>query len=556
MFKDRPDKVVGIARVLLGVASARIAWLNSRHPDGATALEQSVAAAYLVYALLTAAAVWRTQLPDSHGTALRHALDLTVLATLVALSGGTESPYFMFVPFILINGMLCWRWQGAVWTSAALGALLCLLLLLDRETAIDPDYNHTIDVSRTFLVVVSAGLMLWLGLHEDNIQGALRRLTWRPAPMPTGRDWPGAEALDYAAHVTQASRLIMLWNDPVEPLTHVARWEHGASTVSRVERERYAPWTAASLAGAEFVAQMDVAGVLALDGAGVLKRRVVDGPAVNPRLAADSGASAILSVPIPAKALEARLFLLDPSGNGAEQVAVAEVVAGRIGQLFEQALLTRRMLDEAELAQRSRVGRDLHDGVLQTLAGTSLQLEALVAVARQDPELLEERIRALQTMLSREQRALRELIDALELGDDDPGEVSVAPCLHRLAARSVAQWRADVRVVVTPEELRLPARLVGELGALASEAIANAVKHGKARRIDLSVRCRGGEVALAVADDGCGFRRSGGPAGSPDADLTPKSLRARTQRCGGLIAVHDRPGGAIIDVRLPLAGAS
>ena len=101
-----------------------------------------------------------------------------------------------------------------------------------------------------------------------------------------------------------------------------------------------------------------------------LDRRFLDGRAV--------------SVPFHVGDLEARLFLLDPPALTLDDVAIAEIIADRLKALFAQAILVRKLSDAAAVEERIKIGRDLHDGVLQSLAGTALQLQAL----RSQPEHL------------------------------------------------------------------------------------------------------------------------------------------------------------------------
>lgn len=66
------------------------------------------------------------------GALLRQVFDMIVVALLMALTGGPESPYFMFFPFVLISGVLFWRWRGALLTSLAAFGILVVLVRRER----------------------------------------------------------------------------------------------------------------------------------------------------------------------------------------------------------------------------------------------------------------------------------------------------------------------------------------------------------------------------------------------------------------------------------------
>ena len=54
-------------------------------------------------------------------------------------------------------------------------------------------------------------------------------------------------ALEYAAHVMQVPRVLLIWTDAEEPWTYLARWADGASRVSAIAAQHLSPWTAEAL---------------------------------------------------------------------------------------------------------------------------------------------------------------------------------------------------------------------------------------------------------------------------------------------------------------------
>jgi signal transduction histidine kinase len=194
-------------------------------------------------------------------------------------------------------------------------------------------------------------------------------------------------------------------------------------------------------------------------------------------------------------------------------LAMSGWVAGTVtARLRSDAVLIARAEAREELA------RDLHDGVLQTLA--------VVQRRSDDVELVE---------LARAQEAdLRRLISS----PVRPGVVSVA---GELRSR-VPVWRStfgvDVDVVVIDDGAASPASSVA-LVAAASEAVVNAAKHSGAERVTVSVdRGELGGTVVVVHDEGRGFdpqRVSGGVG-------LARSIRDRVAEAGGTVAVRSAPG--------------
>jgi len=83
------------------------------------------------------------------------------------------------------------------------------------------------------------------------------------------------------------------------------------------------------------------------------------------------------------------------------------------------------------------------------------------------------------------------------------------------------------------------------------EAVANAVRHGGAKRIDVELSVDNDQLRLHVKDNGSGFAKSNG-----EDVAEPWSLKERVERAHGSIQLVSEPGSTNILIRLPLAGAA
>ena len=126
--------------------------------------------------------------------------------------------------------------------------------------------------------------------------------------------------------------------------------------------------------------------------------------------------------------------------------------------------------------------------------------------------------------------------------------------LERLAGRLTEGHALACTVVVDGATPPLPDETKGALFRIAQEAIHNAVKHARARRIEVSLRYHAGVAALTVADDGCGFDQAGA-AGAADGHFGLVGMRERAARVGALRLTSHPGRGTTVEVTVPLAGA-
>ena len=100
-------------------------------------------------------------------------------------------------------------------------------------------------------------------------------------------------------------------------------------------------------------------------------------------------------------------------------------------------------------------------------------------------------------------------------------------------------------------ESSIPIRLQLDLQKMLREAVANAVRHGGADRVDVGLAVKRDQLQLSVVDNGSGFDAA------PGKKLTePWSLKERVERAHGSLRLMTRPGSTNIVISLPLAGAA
>ena len=227
------------------------------------------------------------------------------------------------------------------------------------------------------------------------------------------------------------------------------------------------------------------------------------------------------------------------AASAATAVATAQSVADE----------RRRQRLQAAEAERSRWARELHDETLEGLSSVRLML----ATAEQggDHAKMAQAIRQALERLDTETSNLRSLITDLRPAALD--ELGLEPAVHALVDRARRRGLdIDVTVDLAYEQGREPDRQTAELETaqyrILQEALTNAVKHGDAGHVAVSILEGPESVTLTIKDDGRGF--------DPDEHMFALGLlgmRERAELLGGRILIQSAPGaGTTITAVLPV----
>jgi signal transduction histidine kinase/ligand-binding sensor domain-containing protein len=204
-------------------------------------------------------------------------------------------------------------------------------------------------------------------------------------------------------------------------------------------------------------------------------------------------------------------------------------------------------------AERARLSREIHDTLLQSLAAIGVELEAIASQIDAAQTAPREALRRLRRQTSHAVREARESIAELRSNALEPR--SLCDLLRELAEGTTAVKHVQTDFVLTGRPVRCTAEVETQLLRIAQEAVANAVRHGRADRIEVALEFQANAVSLRVTDDGCGFspgdRRSAAQAGE---QLGLLSMRERGERIRARVAITSSPGyGTTIETTAPLA---
>ena len=200
---------------------------------------------------------------------------------------------------------------------------------------------------------------------------------------------------------------------------------------------------------------------------------------------------------------------------------------------------------QAQEQERTRVARDLHDEVNQSLTGLLLRLEAAREAAPPELEAALSETKALANQAMRELLSLARQLRPTAL--DDLG-------LQAALENYIDEWarRTGIAAELHASGLldrRLASEVETALYRIAQEALNNIAKHARARRVEVVLERRADYVSLIVEDDGVGFEPTAAAAGAPGFGLV--GMHERATLVGASLNVESAPGqGTTILVRM------
>lgn len=212
-----------------------------------------------------------------------------------------------------------------------------------------------------------------------------------------------------------------------------------------------------------------------------------------------------------------------------------------------EAVERQRLLAE----DRERIGRELHDGIIQSIYATGLALEDTYHLVQENPPRAQERIQGVMAGLDRIIGDIRDYIFELHKTERSRELENELQALIRDIQRDTlleAEFRVEGRRCCV-----LSADAASQMTQVAREALSNVVQHARARHVVLGLHYKGDHLQLTVADDGVGLKEfPQNMNGRNGRGMT--NLRERTRLMGGSCEFVCPPeGGLTVIASVPCA---
>ena len=237
-------------------------------------------------------------------------------------------------------------------------------------------------------------------------------------------------------------------------------------------------------------------------------------------------------------------------------IAVAVI---RSLELFEQE--TDRALAEARrrellLRERERIGRDLHDGIIQSIYAAGLHLERAASEADATPGPTRDRIATVMGELNRITNDIRSTIFDLRSGELESrdAEAIVLAVADELQAHTLVELDIGSEGLFRP---RLRPEQAEQLRHIVTEAFSNVLRHARATTVRVRMTCTQRRFTLEISDDGTGFDSSAGATrGRRGHAQGLENIRRRAELLDADLEIETGPErGTRLSLTMPVATA-
>jgi signal transduction histidine kinase len=550
----RSARVVALGRAAMAVFLVASFLLSPTADHGAKHIVGLLMAGNLVWSLLLLGASRSQVFAYQMGrvAALLPAIDLAIYTAVLYLTGDAESPFFSPFVMLILAATIQWGSRGAV----VMGLMTLAVFAPAGWTVFFRDHAEQpmqVFVLRTGYVGVLSVMLVAFGRHVERVVEELARLSDPLAEESPDAGPPIRECLRHALWVFGAEHGMFLWEEADEPYASLAVLNGG-----RFDTRRLPP------AGEDWVMPQAAESVFLfhpLSGSTVIRRgrSIVSGPAapIAPALMAEAAFERALVIPASSRGLSGWVFVLDHDEPANEDLAVGAMVSAQVSVALERWESHRARRDAVAAEDRVRLARDLHDGVLQFLAGAGLQLDGLAKLDLPPDGM--HRLAILRQAVADEQRELRGFISTLRPTRAKAAlpQRPLAEELTQLAERLSRYWTIEVAAAVAPVDLRVSDRVGYDLSRIVREAVANAVRHGGARSVRVTAIADGDRLAIRIDDNGRGFAFEGEVAAEQldRSGEAPRSLHERVRALDGRLELRSSPRGASVMIDVPLRAA-
>lgn len=539
----RAELLIAASRCILASFSLLAIWLDPSEPARYAALAYSMMVGYVVYSLAVIVTVWHIPSPIKHFGLITHGLDLMIFTVFMFFTEGATSPFFVYFVFSVVCAAIRWQWRGSAYTTMIALAAFLGLGFYSEHIIHDPSFELNKFIIRSVYLIVIAMLLSYAGDYLQKMLDDISLLAEWSHDLPHDAPLLVSLLLDRASAVLRAPRALMVWEESEEPWLNVAYWSRNEFKLTRERPDIFGEIVSKNLADKDF---------LCLDGN--LSKSVVlyesgdcfgcdeEGEVLDAALQAQYVIGAALSFKLQEKHFQGRLFVLDKRKMTCDDLVLGKIVAYRITMILNQHYLFEQLHRMAIAEERIRLARDLHDGLLQSLASIGIKAHTADRLMDRDPVMAHEELIQIQKLLSYEQRDLRCLIQELKpeqaiLRNPD---ASLYVRLSELIDLIKNHWRIQVQFKMRSAEDRfISTTIKQDIYFILREALVNAAKHADASTVSVEMGVENHHVTMVVADNGHGFPYFGHYDHETlcSLHLGPVTIRERVAGLGGTLTL-------------------
>jgi signal transduction histidine kinase len=539
--------MIATGRVLLALVSLAIVYID----PASWIVQQKIyllLTAYTVFAVGVAVAIWfRPAVWDRTGV-VTHVVDIASVSALLFLTGGASSPFFAWFIFALFAAALRFGSRGTLWSAVAVFSIFVALGAASFVLRLIPVPELNQFAMRGVYLAVVAGLLFYLVRYQETLQQDLSALSYWPRPAEGDPDRDLGMIVERAAEILLVPRAVLLIQGRSGEPEREAVWDRGRLTVSTAPLEG-GPTLSGSFFSRDVQAEHPL--VLALHRRSI--RRIRTDP-IPQDLIERYRIGPVLAIRLDGASFTGWLLCLDRADFTVEDLYLGEALRHHVISGIDDSRMRSRLEMAAVAGERMRLAQELHDGLLQALAGVVHYLEVVHRTLETEPETARKKVTEIQGLLMEEQRNLRMFIQELT-PPAFRAERGLTNQLYELSERVQRQWglQVDLRVHAVDDD-SVSHSLRAEIYNLTCEALFNVAKHALATAVRVRIDKEDDLVRIVVSDDGEGFPFHGkyGLEDLDESNRGPLSIKRRIHSLRGELEIDSTEGGSTVAMRIPV----
>ena len=558
------ERALAVTRTLLAIAAVFVAYVLP--PTSRSEWAQELLVLYAVYAvILLIGIVGSSRLPRRMPLVVQ-ALDVGYVAALAMVPIGDTVPFFSFLLFPLFTAGARWGFNEVMVTTAIVEAIIAVDGLFDRALL-----STSFLAPRAVAIAAAGAAVGYLAEQQRRLRfedRAIAVILGRARMSGTLGDTVNL-VLASVRNVFKAKQVILVFVERPVGTPHVLLWSATAAPADQLEaRPTQLPpnrhgdylfeapgdaWHAWRRPGDDRNFRVE-----ALDALGRrLERATLTIPA---SFLADHPCHRLIGASLQlSDEWVCRLLVVAPDMHvHREQSArFALTLAQKVAPAIYNQYLVSRLRTRAQAIERSRIAREMHDGVTQSLLGLEMEIAVLRRRAKAEAPMLVDDLARIHGIVRDEVVTVRELMEGIRV--DDVGAGDLVHHLSDVVDRFGRYTGIAARFVSDGKPAPLAGNVRRQMARIVHEALVNVRKHSGANRVLVRAHVDGGSWRVSVEDDGRGFP-FGGTMRLDELEAHrygPRTIGERAKMIGAELTVDSRPGaGSRVEVAVPLGTES
>lgn len=563
---DSTERTLAGVRVFFSSVALVAIYLDPTEPLRYSGFAHAMLAGYVVSSLCVAIWIHLRRGVSPAGAMSIHAVDVLATSMLTLFTEGPTSPLFVFFGFALLAAAYRWGLRETLWTG-----VICVLLfgteaVLVSSVGIEGQFELNRFLIRCTYLLLLAVMVGHVAEEEKRRQGegtALAGAIARAQQFGTLRATLQCVAGDVA--VLFGSRELCLVLEEGET-GRLFLWEYSRPTDGEEPAVRLTELDGPARDAYVMPAALGDCILTRRPGSQQCEVHIAEGARRGLKRLPVVPSVALLGAQRFERALSVshsfgdewrgRLFVFDPDlSRGARRgLRALAAIFTQLGGVVHNTYLVGRLRTRAGAVARAQVAHEIHDGIIQSLIGLKMKVEAL-RVATPPSEKLRLELAAIEELLRTDVENLRVLMFELTPAHVEPRHLPVA--LGDVVERFRRATGIAARFVCEADEVDGSPRKCREVARILQEALVNVQKHSGAQNVLVHFRVNVSSWTLIVDDDGHGYDFHGKFSNESLDRMRrgPSVIKERLRTIGGSLEIDSTPGvGSRLEITVPRMG--